>query len=312
MTGGSASCCGFLPVSHRQSERSCECCHVGSRLLSKTMIANKKTKEKQYTRSESTCLKCHGQTGLQSVGSQRVRHDWMTEQACTSEMYKCTSLVAQSSSPEISARPRGEYCLRAGWPEAGAPWALCWMIPPEVLAFEDRVCGLSAFHSQSPPNSWRRMVPNRGSRGKQEPGRFWFPSDSLHWQDLVEICRKDQKQRPLLNTTQNKASLLRTHESFGAKTSNLLGLQMAKLRTPKRKDLPKVTLFGASTQDPNSEDRAPGLLTGCFCSLSTGQDRKEGWVQQLSSVWLLGAFWLIQLPGRGPPSALSATHEQLS
>ena len=49
--------------------------------------------------------------------------------------------------------------------------------------------------------------------------------------------------------------MLRTHENFGAKTSNLLGLQMAKLRTPKRKDLPKVTPFEASTQDPDSEDR---------------------------------------------------------
>ena len=173
------------------------------------------------------------------------------------------------------------------------------MIPPEVLAFEDHVCGLSAFHSQSPPNSRGRMVPNRGSRGKQEPGRSSH-SDSFRWQDLAEICRKDQKQQPLLDTIQNKASLLRTHENFGAKTSNLLGLQMAKLRTPKRKDLPKVTLFEASTQDPDSEDRGPGLLAGCLCSLSTGQDGREGWVQQFSSVWLLGSILAHLTTWQGP------------
>ena len=45
------------------------------------MIANKKMKEKQYTRFGGTCLKCHGQSGLQFVGSQRVGHDWMSTHA---------------------------------------------------------------------------------------------------------------------------------------------------------------------------------------------------------------------------------------
>lgn len=41
------SCGGICPGSHRQNEQSCDHCHVGAELLSKTGLAKKKMRERE-------------------------------------------------------------------------------------------------------------------------------------------------------------------------------------------------------------------------------------------------------------------------
>ena len=86
-SGKFASGRGFLPVSHRQNERSCEHCHVGSRLLQKPWLQTRKWKKNNIHDLGALVWNAMDRVGYSSWG--RKESD-MTEWAHTHVwMHKC-------------------------------------------------------------------------------------------------------------------------------------------------------------------------------------------------------------------------------